>query len=38
MLNRAKRDGDAVRDDLRGYLAEHLHDQQAVLVVDEAAR
>lgn len=35
LLNRAKWDADAVRDDLRDYVAEHLHDNQAVLVVDE---
>ncbi|GAA3481651.1 hypothetical protein GCM10018966_061820 [Streptomyces yanii] len=35
LLNRAKWDADAVRDDLCGYVAEHLHDDQAVLVVDE---
>lgn len=28
-------DADQVRDDVRGYVAEHLHDDQAVLVVDE---
>jgi SRSO17 transposase len=26
---------DAVRDDVRGYVVEHLHDGAAVLVVDE---
>jgi SRSO17 transposase len=35
LLNRAMWDADAVRDDLRDYVAEHLHDDQAVLVVDE---
>ncbi|MFE7123027.1 IS701 family transposase [Streptomyces sp. NPDC057617] len=35
LLSRAKWDADAVRDDLRGYVVEHLHDDQAVLVVDE---
>ncbi|MFF1838832.1 IS701 family transposase [Streptomyces sp. NPDC058231] len=35
LLNRAKWDADAVRDDLRGYVVEHLHDEHAVLVVDE---
>lgn len=35
LLGRAKRDADAVRDDVRGYVVEHLHDDQAVLVVDE---
>src|SRR3712207_8247038 len=28
-------DADAVRDDLRAYVAEHLGDPQAVLVLDE---
>lgn len=27
--------GRSVRDDVRGYVADHLHDDQAVLVVDE---
>jgi hypothetical protein len=27
-------DADAVRDDVRGYVVEHLGDQAAVLVVD----
>ncbi|MFB7208996.1 IS701 family transposase [Streptomyces sp. NPDC056255] len=35
LLNRAEWDADAVRDDLRDYVVEHLHDDQAVLVVDE---
>jgi SRSO17 transposase len=35
LLNRAKWDADAVREDLRDYVIEHLHDDQAVLVVDE---
>ena len=35
LLNRAKWDADAVRDDLREYVVENLHDDQAVLVVDE---
>lgn len=35
LLSRAKWDADAVRDDLRAYVVEHLHDDQAVLVVDE---
>jgi SRSO17 transposase len=34
-LSRARWDADALRDDLRGYVAAHLGDQQAVLVVDE---
>ncbi|MFD8968926.1 IS701 family transposase [Streptomyces sp. NPDC059568] len=32
---RAKWDADLVRDDLRGFVLEHLADDQAVLVVDE---
>jgi len=28
-------DTDVVRDDLRGYVVEHLGDERAVLVVDE---
>ncbi|WP_434600506.1 IS701 family transposase [Streptomyces sp. A5-4] len=35
LLGRAKWDADQVRDDVRGYVVEHLHDGQAVLVVDE---
>ena len=36
LLNDAHWDADAVRDDLRGYVVEHLGDQQSgVLVVDE---
>lgn len=35
LLNRAKWDADAVRDDLRDYVVEHLRDEAAVLVVDE---
>lgn len=35
LLSRAKRDADAVRDELRDYAIAHLHDAQAVLVVDE---
>lgn len=35
LLGRAKWDADQVRDDVRGYVVEHLHDDQAVLVVDE---
>jgi SRSO17 transposase len=35
LLHRAKWDADAVRDDLRAYVVEHLHDDEAVLVVDE---
>ncbi|GAA1899609.1 IS701 family transposase [Streptomyces sodiiphilus] len=35
LLERAKWDADAVRDDLRDYVVEHLGDDQAVLVMDE---
>src|SRR5262245_21876921 len=35
LLGRAKWDADQVRDDVRAYVVEHLHDDQAVLVVDE---
>jgi SRSO17 transposase len=35
LLDRADWDADAVRDDLRTYVIEHLGDPQAVLVVDE---
>lgn len=35
LLGRAKRDADQVRDDVRGYMVEHLHADQALLVVDE---
>jgi SRSO17 transposase len=35
LLGRAKWDADAVRDDTREYVVEHLQDEQAVLVVDE---
>ncbi|EFL27690.1 LOW QUALITY PROTEIN: putative transposase, partial [Streptomyces himastatinicus ATCC 53653] len=35
LLGRAKWDADQVRDDLRDHVVEHLHDDQAVLVVDE---
>ena len=35
LLCRAVWDADAVRDDLREYVVEHLHDEAAVLVVDE---
>ena len=34
-LNRAVWDADAVRDDLRAYVVEHLGDAGTVLVVDE---
>ncbi|WP_455771951.1 IS701 family transposase [Streptomyces lavendulae] len=35
LLHRAKWDADAIRDDIRAYVVEHLHDTDAVLVVDE---
>ncbi|WP_445529928.1 IS701 family transposase [Streptomyces cyslabdanicus] len=35
LLNPAKWDTDAVRDDVREHVVEHLHDKAAVLVVDE---
>jgi SRSO17 transposase len=35
LLSRAKWDADQVRDDVRDYVVEHLHDERAVLVVDE---
>lgn len=35
LLARAVWDADAVRDDVRGYVVEHLRDPDAVLVVDE---
>ena len=35
LLARAVWDADAVRDDVRGYVIEHLADPDAVLVVDE---
>jgi SRSO17 transposase len=35
LLGRAVWDHDAVRDDLRGYVLDHLGDEHAVLVVDE---
>jgi SRSO17 transposase len=35
LLAGARWDADAVRDDLRGYVTEHLGDPGAVLVVDE---
>lgn len=35
LLGRARWDADAVRDELRAYVREHLGDQEAVLVVDE---
>ncbi|GAB2463274.1 hypothetical protein GCM10027162_67470 [Streptomyces incanus] len=35
LLCRAAWDAEAVRDDVREYVVEHLHDDAAVLVVDE---
>jgi SRSO17 transposase len=35
LLAGAKWDADAVRDDLRGYVLEHLGDARAVLILDE---
>lgn len=35
LLRTARWDADAVRDDLRTYVVEHLGDEQAVLVIDE---
>lgn len=35
LLGRAVWDAEAVRDDLRAYLIEHLGDPQAILVLDE---
>lgn len=35
LLNTARWDADVVRDDLRGYVWEHLRDADGVLVVDE---
>ncbi|MBA3556110.1 MAG: IS701 family transposase [Gemmatimonadales bacterium] len=35
LLNQAVWDADAVRDDLRAYVVEHLGDPEAVLVIDE---
>ncbi len=35
LLSQAVWDADCVRDDLRGYVIEHLGDPGAVLVVDE---
>jgi SRSO17 transposase len=35
LLDAAKWDAEAVRDDLRAYVVEHLGDERAVLVVDE---
>src|SRR5215207_3692567 len=35
LLARAVWDEDAVRDDVRAYVVEHLGDHEAVLVIDE---
>ncbi|GAA0556453.1 hypothetical protein GCM10010172_44230 [Paractinoplanes ferrugineus] len=35
LLNRTGWDADAVRDDLRDYVIEHLGDDNGVLIVDE---
>ena len=35
LLARAQWDADAVRDDVRGFVVEHLSDPEAVLVADE---
>jgi SRSO17 transposase len=35
LLNAAKWDADAVRDDVRAYVVEHLGDPDGVLIVDE---
>ena len=35
LLDGARWDADAVRDDLRAYVVEHLGDDRGVLVVDE---
>ena len=35
LLGRARWNADTVRDDVREYVLEHLHDKDAVLVVDE---
>jgi SRSO17 transposase len=35
LLNHARWDADAVRDDLRDYVVEHLGDPGGVLVIDE---
>ncbi len=36
LLGRASWDAELVRDDLRGYVLEHLGDEEAVLIVDES--
>jgi SRSO17 transposase len=35
LLGMASWDADLVRDDLRGYVLEHLGDEEAVLIIDE---
>jgi SRSO17 transposase len=35
LLNESRWDADAVRDDLRAYVAEHLAADDGVLIVDE---
>lgn len=35
LLSRAEWDADAVREDIRGFVVEHLHHEDAVLVVEE---
>jgi SRSO17 transposase len=35
LLGRARWDADAVRDELRGYVTEHLGDEAGILIVDE---
>jgi SRSO17 transposase len=35
LLGRAQWDADAVRNDLRAYVVEHLGDKRAVLIIDE---
>ncbi|MCA1719400.1 MAG: IS701 family transposase [Actinobacteria bacterium] len=35
LLGRANWDADLVRDDLRGYVSEHLGEEGAILIVDE---
>jgi SRSO17 transposase len=37
LLRTARWDAEAVRDDLRAYVVEHLGDPEAVLVIDETA-
>lgn len=36
-MNGARWDADAVRDDLREYVVEHLGGREAVLVIDETS-